>query len=517
MDDKAVRAPVERPGDLLRIVRRRWLLIAFLTMAATAVAVAVSTRSPKEYEATAKLLLGANQSVDALLTGQTSSGSGDPEREVNTHVGLVTEDAVAQAVKDELKLRDSVASLTDKAGASVSGNSNIIDLRVRDRNPRRAAAIASEFVDQYTLFEQRSVQSGIDHAATLVRRKLVTLDRGERRSPEGRELRARLRELEIASGLQTGGVSVVRRAPVPTSAVTPRPVLTGIIGGFVGFLFAVAAAVGLHFADKRLRDQDEMEAMFEVPVLAYVPPPRRRRSARRPGDDAGQYEAYTTLATNLRFFDSTRTNDAILVTSPGPQEGKTSVTLGLARALALVGQRVVVIEADLRRPTFVKLLDLPSFGNDRNRELVDIDATTLRPVYGADPQGSPTFAVVPGVMVDNPQALLADQSTAELITSAKEMADIVLIDVAPVGIVNDAVVLSRHVDGTLLVARRNRTRRDEATRSLNLLHNVGTRVLGVVLTDISSSGARGYPSRPGAARQPQPQPPKSEPVWLTRE
>jgi capsular exopolysaccharide synthesis family protein len=487
------------------------LLIEVITLVAAGVAIVVSAQSVKEYEATAKLLLGTTQSVDALLTGQASSGSGDPERDVNTHVDLVTEDTVAQAVKKELKLRESVGSLTHKASASIAGNSNIIDVKVRDRDPRRAAAIASGFADQYTLFEQRSVQGGIDHATTLVRRKYATLSPNERSSPEGRQLKARLRELEIASGLQTGGVSVVRRASVPTSAVTPRPVRTGIIAGVLGFLFAVAAAVGLHFADNRLRDQDEVEALFDVPVLAYVPPPRRRRTARRPGDDAGQHAAYMTLATNLRFFDASRTNDAILVTSPGQQEGKTSVTLGLARAFALLGQRVVAIEADFRRPVFARLLELPSsFGADR--EPVELDAATLRPVYGADPESAPTFAVVPGLTVKNPQRLLADRATADLITSAKERADIVLIDAPPVGIVNDAVVLSRHVDGALLVARRNRTRRDEAARSMNLLDNVGTRVLGVVMTDIRSSGQRGYAAPTASAHRPG----KDEPVRLMR-
>jgi succinoglycan biosynthesis transport protein ExoP len=506
VNDKAASAPVDRLSDLLRIVRRRWLLIVFLTAVVTAAAVAVSLRSAREYEATAKLLLGQSQGIDALVTGQPSTGSSDPERDINTHVELVTVDGVARAVKGELALPDDVDSLSRRAHASVEGNSNIIQLSVRDRNPRRAAAIANAFAEQYVLFEQRSVQVSIEQAATLVRRKYATLQPTERRSPEGRQLKARLRELEIASGLQTGGVSVVRSAPVPTSAVAPRPVLTGVIAGILGFLLSVGAALGLHFADRRLRDQDEVEALVDVPVLAAVPSARRRH-ARRPGDDARQYEAYTTLATNLRFFDVTRANEVVMLTSPGAQEGKTSVTLGLARALAMLGQRVVAIEADLRRPAFARSLGLhastpreaPDEAHHPTMEWVDIDAETLRPVYGAD-EDSPTFAVVPGVPIGHPQALLSSQAMVDLIGAAREASDVVLIDVAPIGAVNDAITLSHLVDGTLLVARLNQTRRDAAIKSLELLRNVRAQLLGVVLTDASLAGGA-YPSSPWGPRR----------------
>ena len=490
MNDNAVSAPVEHLGDLWRILRRRWMLIAFLTAVAAAAAVAVSASAPREYEATAKLLLGRSQAVDALLTGQPASGSSDPERDVNTYVALITEDRVARAVKRELRLPEDVGALAAKTQATVDGNSNLISVAVRDRVPRRAAAIANSFAEEYVLFQQRAVQNSVEQAAGLVRRKLATLDATERRSPEGRQLRARLRELDIASGLQTGGVSVVRRASVPTSAVWPRPVLTGIIAGVVGFVLALAAALGLHFADTRLREEKEVDALSGAPVLAAVPSPARRRHARRPGDDASQFEAYTTLATNLRFFDISRTNEAVLITSPGTQDGKTSVTLGLARALAALGQRVVVIEADLRRPSFGRLLGLSRSGADR--EWVDIDAEALRPVYGADPDDSATFTVVPGTPAANPQALLARQETAELIASAKAAADVVLIDVAPIGAFNDGIVLSHVVDGALLVLRLDHTRTEDAVKSLDLLQHVGTQLLGVVLTGTSRRGGRAY-------------------------
>jgi capsular exopolysaccharide synthesis family protein len=491
LNDNALSAPIEHLSDLLRVIRRRWLLIVFLTAVVTGAAVAVSLRSAREYEATAKLLLGETQGPNVLLTGQASSGSSDPERDVNTHVKLVTVDTVATAVRRQLHLRDPVDSLTSQANASIDDNSNIIEVTVRDRVPRRAASIANAFADQYVRFEQRSVQSSIEQAAALVRRKLATLSRDERRSPEGRQLKARLRDLEIASGLQTGGVSVVARAAVPTSAVAPRPVLTGAIAGVLGVLLAVAAALGLHFADKRVRDQQEIDAVFDVPLLAAVPASRRRRHARRPGDDPAQHEAYTALATNLRFFEFARVNEAILLTSPGPHEGKTSVTLGLARALAMLEQRVVAIEADFRRPTFAGLLGLdPARVRALSREWVDIDAQTLRPVYGVDPEESSTFAVVPGVAARNPQALLSSQEMVDLVNSAKETVDVVLIDVAPIGAVNDAIALGHLVDGTVLVARLNRTRRDAAVRSMDLLRNVGIQLLGVVLTN-----ARGGPTR----------------------
>jgi polysaccharide biosynthesis transport protein len=497
MNDKAVKAPIERLSDLGRIMRRRWLLIVALTCLTTAAAVIASNRATPEYEATAKLLLGQSQAIDALITGQALPQSGDSEREINTHLQLITTDRVARAVKRELELPDTVGSLTRKTQAAIEGNSNVVLLSARDRDPRRAAAIANAFATQYTVFEQRSAQANLVQLADLVRRKVASLSRQERRSPEGRQLRARLRELEIASALQTGGVRIVARAAVPTSAVSPRPARAGAIAGVLGLLLAVVAAVALHFADQRLRDQQEAEALFDVPVIAAVPTPKRRRDARRPGDDAGQYEAYTTLATNLRFFDVGRMNDAIMITSPGSQEGKTTVALGLARALAMLDQRVIAIEADFRRPAFSTMLALhppepPRSAEEARRltsEWLEINAQTLRPVFGAEADEVPTFAVVPGVAAANPQALLSSQAMFDLVTMAKESADVVLIDVAPIGLVNDAIALSRLVDGAVLVARLNRTRRADALNALDRLGSVTTSLLGVVFTGAPRSNS----------------------------
>jgi capsular exopolysaccharide synthesis family protein len=500
VQQQAASARIERLSDLIAVIRRRWLLVAAITLLVTGAALTVALRATPEYDSSARLLLTGSDPATALLTGQSSGGSSDPERDVNTVVDLTTNDPIAEAVQRRLALPYSVPQLLQKVDAAVESNSNIISITARDAEPARASQIANAFADEYVRANRREARERTERSAELAQAKFDSMTRRERRSEVGRELRARVQELELAASLQTGGVRVVREAPVPTSAASVGPVRVGALAAVLGFVLGVAAAVVLHLTDKRLRGEQEAQDLFDVPVLAGVPPAARRRLARRPGDDEGQHEAYMTLATNLRFFDVNAPQKAILVTSPGPEEGKTSVALGLARAMALLGQRVVVIEADLRRPAFAGFLGVPEapkrVGTSAlGARVVHVDAETMRPVERPFDPEAPIFTAALAHAFPNPQALLASEQMAEMIASATEASDVVVIDTAPVGTVNDAITLSRLVDGILLVARLNRTRKDTALKSLDLLRHVTTPLVGVVLTGTERT-TQGYEAAP---------------------
>jgi capsular exopolysaccharide synthesis family protein len=255
----------------------------------------------------------------------------------------------------------------------------------------------------------------------------------------------------------------------------------------LGLLLGIALALVLAFADRRLKDEDVIEDVFEMPVIAAIPPPPRR------GDDHMQREAYGMLAANIRLG---MTGDAytVMVTSPSPEEGKTSVSIGLARALTRLGVRVILIEADLRRPTFARYTGIASPGgltgllsgtsSHLAHELVWVDAQSLKPVTLEDLKEGLTFAVLSaGDTPPHAQRLLARPTMAEVLETARSLSDVVIIDTPPIGTVNDSVTLARFVDSIVVVARLNRTTKDAARRALRLLRNLPSELAGVVVTD----------------------------------
>jgi len=506
--------PAQQLLDRLRVLRRRWLLILTLTALVTGAALAVSLTSTKQYDATSQLLLQQQEPINTLSNPTGSSASQDPERTVNTDVALIKLDAIADRVRRTLGLPTSTRALLDEVSTAVENTSNIVSITVRDPDPARAARIANAFATQYVSFRRASARANLNQAAALARSQLASLNTADRASTQGRQLEARLRELQIASALQTGGVQVVRNAEPPAGASRPRPVLSGLLGGLLGLVFAIAAALGLEFLDRRLKDEEAVEQVYGLPLLAAIPRPPRRAGSQKPGDDHAQREAYGLLAGNLRYSSLGGDSKAIMVTSFGPAEGKTSVTLGLACALAMLGQRVIAVEADLRRPAFARYANLPpsaglsavlSGRRDFANELVWMDAPTLSPVTLETLSDGTSLALLPaGPPPPHPQRLLSGPNMASVIESARALADVVVVDTAPIGTVNDAVSVSNLVDATIVIARLGTTTKDAARRTLRVLRNLGAHVPGVVVTD-APAVSQGYYGMPNGDR-PDPSP-----------
>lgn len=494
--------------DSIRAVRSRWRLVLAVVVVVTGLAFALSASSAKQYDATAQLLLRGEEPINALLDPSGNTRSSDPERDLNTEVELIKVGPTARDVQRTLGLRRSLDDLLAQVHTETSTTSDIVRLRVRDHDPVLAAKIANAFADSYVQFRVSSARARYKQAADLAQGQLLALSPIDRRTVEGRDLQARQRELQIASALQTGGAELVRRASVPTSASRPRPLLSAALGLLLGIVLGVGAALVLNLVDRRFTDEREVEDFFDLPVLAAIPRPARRGADL---DDPAQREAYGLLAANLQLATTGRSSSVVMITSPGPGDGKTSVTLGLARAYAQLGLTVIVIEADLRRPAFGRYADVTASagvtgvlaGGSIERELLWLDANTLRTVQdGAGARG--TIGLLPaGEIPDNPQRALADPAMNLVVEVARSLADMVLIDTAPVGTVNDATVLDRMVEGVAVVTRLNQTTKDAARRANRSLANLGAERLGLVVTD-SGGGERHayYAPRPTATAPP---------------
>jgi Mrp family chromosome partitioning ATPase len=473
--------------EYLRAVGRRWRLVTLVVALCTGMALVVSLSSPKQYDASVQLLLRADEPINSLVNPTAASRATDPERDLNTDVALIKLGPTAGVVRQRLKLKRSTGELLNQIEVTPSSTSDIVELRVRDLNPVVAARIANTFAEEYVQFRVRSARQRYREAADLAKQQLLELSPADLLTPQGRELQARQRELEITAALQTGGAELVRRARVPSGESRPRPKLSAVIGGMLGLLLGVGVALAMNLIDRRFKDEEEAEIFFGLPILAAIPRPARRAAA---FDDPAQRNAYGLLATNLRLASGGGASSAVLITSPGPGDGKTSVSFGVARAYARLGLSVVIVESDLRRPAFGRYADVSSSsglvgalsGEPVANLLLWLDVDTLRPTGRHGDNG--VIGILPAGAVPHQHGRLLTDPGADLVLKViRSLADVVIIDSAPIGTVNDAAAIVPMVDAVALVARLNKTNKDAGRRAIRTLRNLDADVVGLVVTD----------------------------------
>jgi capsular exopolysaccharide synthesis family protein len=513
----------ERLAYYRRVLRRRWRVIALVPAVAVAISLVVGLQAQKKYDATAKLVVNPSNQVNALLNPSSANPSADPERDLNTEVSRIKTFPLAEAVRRDLRLSETDKVLLGQVTTSIEGTTNVVDIKVRDTDPARAAALANAFATRYVVVREKDARRAFQQAATQARDQLESLSPVERSSPQGLQLASRLQELEVDSTLQTGNAEVIQRATTPTSAASPR-VLFGVgLAALLGLVLGVVAATVLELLDRRVKDEEDVSLITGMPSLASIPrPPRRtrrgsskhrnrlpiahsRRARRNRPLELGpaQTEGYRSLATSLRFFKLGDKVKTLMIASPSPLAGKTTVTLSLAATLAELGQRVIAVECDLRRPSFADYLELSRASglssilagmSSLSQEIADLDVTGWQAAPAIGQGEYVQFSVLPGGPAPpNPHALLSSPEMAELLLELRRSsADVVLIDTPPLGLLTDAVPLIPQVDGVALVVRLQHTTRDELKKACGMLAELDAPTLGKVLTGGPALSLSGY-------------------------
>ena len=193
-------------------------------------------------------------------------------------------------------------------------------------------------------------------------------------------------------------------------------------------------------------------------------------------------EAYRTLRTNLEFASLDRPLKTMVGTSPGPEEGKSTILANLAVALAQAEKRVILVDSDLRRPSLHRIFGLQNSLGLTNM-VVDEEAFHTPPLQETP---VPSLLLLPsGPLPPNPSELLGSRRMEEIIALLSQRADMVLFDAPPIIAVTDAAVLASKVDGVLLVIGAGKTKRDHAQRAKILLEKVNARLVGAVLNNVS--------------------------------
>ena len=305
----------------------------------------------------------------------------------------------------------------------------------------------------------------------------------------------RLKDATVSAGLRATNIHLVDSALVPTAPVRPRIAYNIAVGLLVGLVLGVTLAFIQESLDTSVKSAEELERLVAAPALAVIP--LARSSWRRMGGGRSQpmngavesivlkhptsslAESFRTLRTSILLSSAPRPPQALLVTSAQPREGKTSTALNLALGLAQRGVPVVIVDADLRRPGISRALALSQNGAGLSSLLSGAHSLdeVLRQV-----EAVPNLWVVPaGPEAPNPADLFSSPTMENLMQELRRRFEHLVVDSAPLLMVTDATILSRLVDGVILVVESGVTARRALVRAHKILESAGGRILGTVL------------------------------------
>lgn len=306
----------------------------------------------------------------------------------------------------------------------------------------------------------------------------------------------RLKDVDLSSLLRTNNVRLLDAAEPPGAPSAPDLRFALLVSLALGLLLGVGTAFLLEQLDQTVKGQEDVERATRVAYLGLLPlVPRDGGDAaamelvihRKP--QSAVAECLRTVRTNLLFLGTERPLQRLMVTSSGPQEGKTTAVVGLGVAFAQSGQRVLLVDTDLRRPRLHKVFGL---GSELGLSSVLLDEKRLGEALR--PTEVPNLTVLPcGPIPPNPAELLHTERFLQLVQELSRRYDRILFDSPPVAAVTDAQILSGAVDGVLLLGKAGQTSRDQLTRARRALADVGARVVGAMLNAVDlSDRSAGY-------------------------
>ncbi len=467
----------------MRVLRRSRFLIALVAIGIAVVAVGIGLAGPRVYEATAQVVVQQASTNSVFSTNNAQPL--DPARALETQIRVIEGPQVRTAAEAKVGKSSTIS-------ASAAKDADVIGITAREPTAQKAAAVANAYADAFVnLLRQQAVDEVL--ALTKSIQTKITDLQGQIDGATGVErdtliqaqgaFRQKLGELQVNEPLSGSSARLVTPAVVPTTPSSPRPLRTGLWALSFGLVLGVGVAFARDYLDNSVKTKEDLElATSGLPVLGLIPSVPGWKSDDRDSDTslirAEAPEAFRTLRTTVKFLGIEGPAQVIQVTSPGVRDGKTTMVANLAVAIARTGQRVIVVDCDLRRPRMHHL-----YGQENRAGLTSVVigrvplASAMTPVAN-----EPNVLLLPsGPRPPNPSELLSSKRTAEIIDALRQAADIVLLDCPPVLPVTDALVSAAHADVTLLVCRAGVTDRRNLSRALELLRQVNAPVAGTIL------------------------------------
>lgn len=501
--------------NLLGVLRRRALLIVLCALLTAAVAFAVCDRQAKKYTATASLVFNNNQQAEQVAGLQAVSIS-NQQAQQSTNVKLVKLGDMAEKAARQLGQGLTAEKVREDIGVEAQGESDIVNVSATEGAPGLAAAVANVYTQQFVSEQQTSDHAYYASALALVNKQLAAMTPRQRLSPAGLALQGRAQSLGVLAELKNGSVQIAQAASVPSGPSSPRTSRNTALGAMLGLVVGLSLAFLFERVDRRIRDPQDLERVYGLPLLGVVPESKALSRAGANGGEAqrmlpgAEAEAFHLIRAHLRYFNVDRQLHTIMVASAAPGDGKTTVARHLAGAAARMGARVLLVEADLRRPTLAQQLGIP-----RGRGLADVLigaaplSTAIQSIdlHAGDPHVGHLHPVAQqggmrrtldvltsgAALPPNPGELLESHAMESMLGSVKSLYDLVIVDTPPLTAVSDAFPLLHKIDGVIVVGRVGRNRRDVAQRLHETLLGTGAPLLGVIANGFKQGpGAYGY-------------------------
>lgn len=436
-------------GDYWRILRRSWLLVTAITVGGILAALGISLTATPVYQAQSQLFVSV-QSADEISGAYT--GGLYVQQRIKSYETVVDTPGVLNPVIKKLNLETTATQLAPMVSAQNPTNTVLLDIAASDIDAKQAALIA-------------------DATAESLAGEIVRLE-------------------TTASGAKQVKVDVIRPAQVPDSPVSPRTRLNLILGALLGFVAGVGIAVLRTALDTSIKSADDLLHATQATLLGSVS--YDADAAKNPLatlQSGPRAEAYRSIRTNLHYVDVDKPPKSVVITSPVPTEGKSTTAVNLAIALAQSNSRVLLMEADLRRPRIAEYL-----GVGGSIGLTDILSAQARMDEAIISWRRGLLDFLPaGAIPPNPSELLGSKHLADLLTELTALYDIVIIDAPPLLPVTDAAILATAADGAILVVRYGQSTHEQAEQAADALRHVNARLFGTVLNFVPHKRrAQGY-------------------------
>lgn len=504
--------------DFIRPLRKWWWLILIATLLSGITSYWVEDNRPEVFSSRTTLIVGSTISLpnptdaDFRLSRQLAALYGD----------VITRDPARQAVMDELNLQ----SLPNYA-VTIPGDGQLIEITVQDTVPLRAQvvanALASQLVQrspsnanpqdsqqtQFIQAQMASLEESIkqtEHDVTVKQDELAGLEDAAQISVAQSDLTALQSKLSSLRSIYTSflgttnsdainTISIVEPAEIPTrpDASQQQLLITVLLAALLGLTVGSGAAYVLEYLDNTLRLEEDVDRVLKLPVIGRIlrlPTSRWRRhqanNAQLLIDDSRSVhlEAFRTLKTNLDFTEVDQPLQTILIASPGSEDGKSTVAANLAIVVARAGRKVLLLDADLRRPRVHSFFQLDNVVGLSNVVLGEVGVSeAMRQV-----QEPNLLVITGGTPPPNPTEILSSRRMDSLLKAFVREVDVVIID-SPPSLLADASVLASKVDGVVMIVRLGHTLERPARAMMEQLRRAGARMVGVVLNQLDRASA----------------------------